>query len=345
MHIGQRLGESYSVVLTRCNLPYPPPARSNLQSSMPSPFSLALLLLRGAGLLLVRRRLAVLPAGLLCLELGARSLYGQSLLGTQSRRLRRQLETFLLRLLMGPEQRELFDVQRRKSAMRRRRTREQTHRLRELGFSDRDFNLALCGFSGDGKTSFVNAVRGLRPGMAGFVVSRSSEEGDLRANAYAVLEPPLRVWDMPGGGTSAHPLDAYFEELCVREFDLVLLFYTSRWTSLHDAIVVQAHRSNMLERLVVVVNKATMSLEHHAFDENREVEEVRSQFYASTRSHIRGKLTGLRAEGVPPELLGGLPIYFICTHRFDRREHDEESLLQLLRASAEAKALFDRHVL
>ena len=312
---------------------------------MPSPWTLVVLVARGLGLLILRRRLAVLPVGLLCVELGARSVLGRSFLAAQSQRLRSELETLLRRLVMRQEDRELFEVQRRKSLMRRRRTLEQTRRLRELGFSDRELNLALCGFTGDGKTSFANALRGLRPGMDGFVASHASSEGDRRANAYLYRDPeagPLKVWDMPGGGTAAHPLDSYFEELCVNEFDLVLLFYSARWTSLHDAIIVQAHRSRMLERLVIVVNKASLTLENLAYNANRQMEEVRAEFYESTRSHIRDKLHGLRSEGVPAEALSRLAIYFVCSHRFERREHDEEALLALLRATAKAKALYDQ---
>ena len=311
---------------------------------MSSAWSLLFLAVRGLGLLL-RPRLAALPLGLLCVELGARSLLGRSLLAAQTQRLRRELEALLRRLVMRPEEREFFDVQRRKGLLRRRRTLEQSRRLRELGFSDRELNLALCGFSGDGKTSFANALRGLRPGMDGFVASHASSEGDRRANAYLFQDPeagPLKVWDMPGGGTAAHPLESYFEELCVQEFDLVLLFYSARWTSLHDAIIAQAHRSRMLERLVIVVNKASLTLEHLAYNANRRVEEVRSEFYQSTRSHIREKLLALRTEGIPTEVLGDLPIFFVCSHRFDRREHDEEALLGLLRAIAKAKALYDQ---
>jgi predicted GTPase len=246
---------------------------------------------------------------------------------------------------MSPEDRVLFDIQKRKEKLSRQRTISQQRRLQQLGISDNDFNMALIGFSGEGKTSFVNGIRHKSPGMQGFIPSEAMQEGDLKANAYIAELPTgnsLRVWDMPGGGTANHPLDTYFQELCVYEFDLILLFYSTRWTSIHDNIIYQANVHGALERLIIVVNKASMSLDQYAYNKNVKSIEVRDDFYSTTREHIRSKLQVLEKEGVLKCKLERIAIYFICSQRWQEMLHQESELLEYFTSKAAMKNMIRR---
>ena len=176
--------------------------------------------------------------------------------------------------------------------------------------------------------------------MSGFLVSHSNTEGDMKTNSYYtnVNTQIIRVWDMPGGGTPAHPLDTYFEELCLLDFDAIFLFYTTRWTSLHDKIITQAYTFGVLERLYIIINKASLTLDQYAYNKHASTLEVRQEFYASTIRHIRQKLQLLEREGVPKVKLDGISMYFACSQSLLEGKHQEKTLLSLLESYAVVKS-------
>lgn len=242
---------------------------------------------------------------------------------------------------MSPEDRELYDSQARMIAMRNRRTQATKQRLLELDFSDLDYNIALCGLTGDGKTSFVNAIRGKKPGMFEFIIPSAFKEGDKRVNSYLHVSAhgeEIKIWDMPGGGTDVHPLDTYFEEKCLSEFDSIFLFYTLRWTSIHDTIIRQAVQFHAIDRMVIVLNKTSTILEDMAHNHNKLLDDaMKMDFYASARSYIGEKVRELLSTLVTPQALEKIRIVFVCTRDWERNLHDEKQLVDMIGARAKMK--------
>uniref|UniRef100_A0A3P8RDF9 IRG-type G domain-containing protein n=1 Tax=Astatotilapia calliptera TaxID=8154 RepID=A0A3P8RDF9_ASTCA len=91
-------------------------------------------------------------------------------------------------------------------------------------------NIAITGASGAGKSTFINALRGL-------------SDDDERAAPTGVTEttvevkeyshpnyPNVRFWDLPGVGTPNFPSDTYLERVGFEKFDFFIIISASRFT-------------------------------------------------------------------------------------------------------------------
>lgn len=92
----------------------------------------------------------------------------------------------------------------------------------------RVYNWAVTGRVGVGKSTLINALRGLRPkdtGAAKVGVCQTT----ARATPYtyskdlAGLYEVVRLWDLPGSGCVEFPLETYVRDMGLRYFDGVLL--------------------------------------------------------------------------------------------------------------------------
>ena len=91
-------------------------------------------------------------------------------------------------------------------------------------------NIAVIGSSGVGKSSFINAIRS--------VTADDPEAAEVGCNeiTFKIRSYPhpnnemLKLWDMPGVGTSNFSKETYLEEVQVERFDFFLLLSASRFT-------------------------------------------------------------------------------------------------------------------
>jgi len=91
-------------------------------------------------------------------------------------------------------------------------------------------NVGVVGNSGVGKSLFINKVRRLRPhakGWAAVGVNETTKE----PTAYCFPdEPRVRLWDLPGAGTTAVPSESYIQDMGLRYFDKVVIMTAGRFT-------------------------------------------------------------------------------------------------------------------
>ena len=93
-------------------------------------------------------------------------------------------------------------------------------------------NVAVIGNSGVGKSSFINAIRGL-----------SAEDVELGAAPVGVVQttteirsyphpdnPMFMFWDLPGVGTDHFPRESYLSKIEVDSYDFFLLMTADRFT-------------------------------------------------------------------------------------------------------------------
>ncbi|XP_071774655.1 interferon-inducible GTPase 5-like [Centroberyx gerrardi] len=91
-------------------------------------------------------------------------------------------------------------------------------------------NIAITGESGSGKSTFVNAFRGVdnkdeRAAPTGCV------ETTMEVTAYPHPNyPNVTLWDLPGIGTTNFPADEYLEHVGFEKFDFFIIISTSRFT-------------------------------------------------------------------------------------------------------------------
>ncbi|EHB06930.1 Interferon-inducible GTPase 1 [Heterocephalus glaber] len=98
--------------------------------------------------------------------------------------------------------------------------------------------LAVIGESGTGKSSFINALRGLAHGEEGAadvgVVETTMKKTPYQHPKY----PNVTFWDLPGTGTARFAPDTYLETVGFASFDFFIIISSSRF-SLSDALLAQ----------------------------------------------------------------------------------------------------------
>ncbi|XP_045198844.2 uncharacterized protein LOC123553166 [Mercenaria mercenaria] len=91
-------------------------------------------------------------------------------------------------------------------------------------------HIALTGSSGVGKSSFINALRGIKKGQKGF-----AEVGVTETTSKVTCYPHPRnesfvFWDMPGVGTPNYPKKNYLKAIGFEKYDFFLILTCGRFT-------------------------------------------------------------------------------------------------------------------
>lgn len=110
-------------------------------------------------------------------------------------------------------------------------------RLREIGMDNvGQYNFAVCGSTGVGKSSFCNIMRGiLDKKHPKFAKVGTGEQTTTETTKYPHPDAPHIVfWDVPGGGCDDFPSATYFEDQCLDLFDGLLLLYNGRFTEVRS---------------------------------------------------------------------------------------------------------------
>ncbi|XP_076831593.1 interferon-gamma-inducible GTPase 10-like [Brachyhypopomus gauderio] len=128
--------------------------------------------------------------------------------------------------------------------------------------TDVTLNIAVTGESGAGKSSFVNAFRGVvddAPEAAVTGVTETTRE----ATAYS--HPSARnviLWDLPGIGTPSFQSSTYLEDVGLLKYDLFIIVTSGRFQDYHSALaksIMQAEK-----KFYFVRNKVDQDLEASA---------------------------------------------------------------------------------
>lgn len=96
-------------------------------------------------------------------------------------------------------------------------------------WKDIKLNVAICGTSGTGKSSFINAVLGLTADDEG------SAEVGVTETTHTVKKYPhprhnnLVLWDLPGVGTPSFNRENFFNKVNVNYYDFVILLTADRF--------------------------------------------------------------------------------------------------------------------
>ena len=85
--------------------------------------------------------------------------------------------------------------------------------------------LAVTGKSGVGKSSFINAIRNLKPDDAGFATTSCSGNTTEKATVYMYPgNPKITLHDLPGFGTIKLPTNEYEKAMKLYKYDYILIF-------------------------------------------------------------------------------------------------------------------------
>jgi len=97
------------------------------------------------------------------------------------------------------------------------------------GFEADRIHVAVCGHTGSGKSSVINALRGIHNSHGEAAPVGTSETTISRGTYYAHRSMPLiTLHDIPGAGTRRTPLDNYYDNQKLYLFDLLLVVHSER---------------------------------------------------------------------------------------------------------------------
>lgn len=106
----------------------------------------------------------------------------------------------------------------------------ESHNTIGPAFDSNSLHVAVCGPAGSGKSSLVNALRGIRNGSVDAATTGTTESTLTRSMyiAHASMKA-LTLHDIPGAGTSRIPADQYFENQKLHLFDTILILLGERF--------------------------------------------------------------------------------------------------------------------
>ena len=185
--------------------------------------------------------------------------------------------------------------------------------------------VAVVGDSGSGKSSLINALRGLK----------SYEKGAAKVGVTEMFTPPtLYEWndtmalvDFPGGGTVTYTAEEYVEEFKMYCFDVVLVVFSGRVRGLTGTIAVKMREFG--RTTLCLRNKCDQDVADTIHNN-----EPGSYDEASAKRHVRSKTQDKIAKDVPCIPL--MDVYLVSARQVGqgRHEFDEALFLERLRKLA-----------
>jgi GTPase SAR1 family protein len=192
------------------------------------------------------------------------------------------------------------------------------------------YNIGICGNGGSGKSTFINAVRGLpdvrpRDETAAETSSAGVDivEATSRLRRYTFTDPSyshVKLWDLKGGGTVAQRGEDYFRDNALYAFDCLLVMTAERFTDLDNSIAVQARQHGTPIAMVVnkgdtfldTVSQAKYQCDFVDLNTDAEKRAVESEVIARKKSDIRFHLA------TADNRLVDMPVFVISSKQFAR---------------------------
>ncbi|XP_051023659.1 immunity-related GTPase family M protein-like [Acomys russatus] len=124
--------------------------------------------------------------------------------------------------------------------------------------------IAVTGDSGNGMSSFINALRNI-----GHEEEDSAPTGVVRTTekpaCYSSNFPSVELWDLPGTGTTAQSMEDYIDEMQFDTYDLVVIIASEQFSSNH--VKLAKAMQSMRKRFYVVWTKLDRDLSTSALAE------------------------------------------------------------------------------
>ncbi|KAI5855522.1 interferon-inducible GTPase-domain-containing protein [Tricharina praecox] len=154
-------------------------------------------------------------------------------------------------------------------------------------------HFAISGPSGSGKSSLINAFRGLKTKS-----QEAAPVGAVETTTTITRYPDARqeteyrrfVWyDVPGAGTINIPSWQYFNQQGLFIFDFIILVYDARFTEIDADILENCHRFDI--PVFIVRSKADQHIANMMIeDDDLTYTEARDRYIADTRQNLESNL-------------------------------------------------------
>ncbi|CAH6786312.1 immunity-related GTPase family M protein 1 isoform X2 [Phodopus roborovskii] len=170
--------------------------------------------------------------------------------------------------------------------------------------------IAVTGDSGNGMSSFINALR-----LIGHEEEDSAPTGVVRitkepAQYFSSKFPNVELWDLPGTGVTAQSMENYLEEMKLDNYDLVIIIASEQFSSNHVKLAKAMQR--MRRRFYVVWTKLDRDLSSSPLLEPQLLQSIQKNIWEN-----------LQKEGVKEP-----PIFLVSN--IDPLAHDFQKLREML---------------
>jgi GTP-binding protein EngB required for normal cell division len=169
--------------------------------------------------------------------------------------------------------------------------------MKRIQYNAEKMHFAVCGTSGSGKSSLINAFRGVanrNKNAAAVGVTETTSKITRYPDARSELPYSRFVWyDIPGAGTTAVSDWQYFNDQGLFAFDFIVMVYDVRFTKIDVSIIENCYRFNI--PVFIVRSKADQHIDNMmkqleldsppGSEEYKKVhEDITAQFVQETRS-------------------------------------------------------------
>ncbi|KAK3933863.1 interferon-inducible GTPase-domain-containing protein [Diplogelasinospora grovesii] len=161
-------------------------------------------------------------------------------------------------------------------------------------------HVAICGPAGSGKTSIINALRGLRNNDG-----EAARTGTVEMTTQRTKYPShssfnsLILHDCPGAGTLRVPADMYYYTQKLYLFDLLLIIHGERFG---EFVIIRSRSDEMIRRI--------------SEDEDLDIADARERHIQTT---VEALIAELIRAGVPNELVAELMSFCFLINKNDLR--------------------------
>lgn len=165
--------------------------------------------------------------------------------------------------------------------------------------TSRVLNWAVIGRVGVGKSSLINAIRGLGPRESGAAevgvvhTTRVPRPYNFVGDVAALTKNMARLWDLPGAGTTDWPYGSYVKDCGLRHFDGVLFVTADSFTEPELEIMCQLVRFRV--PYYMVRNKVDQDVKNNYEDHGASA--------ADTLHEIREEMTSMGCDASRTHLL------------------------------------------
>ncbi|KAJ8388919.1 hypothetical protein AAFF_G00126750 [Aldrovandia affinis] len=140
-----------------------------------------------------------------------------------------------------------------------------------------ELNIAITGESGSGKSTFVNAFRGLKDDVEGSAPTGVVETTMEPTLYHHPKYPNVKVWDLPGIGTPNFKADEYLKQVEFKRYDFFIIIASERFKVSNVQLATEIQR--MKKKFYFVRSKIDDSLRAEGrkagFDKDKTLDQVR----------------------------------------------------------------------
>lgn len=220
---------------------------------------------------------------------------------------------------------------------------------RRVQYREDLYHFAVAGVAGGGKSSLINAFRGLRNKDAGSAATGVTET-TLAMARYASpnAEYPYAWYDIPGAGTLKIPDWQYFNAQGLYVFDCIIVLFDNRFTMTDIAILTNCRRFKIPTYIVrskadqhirnIMKDMGYDSDDDESEDQKKKLyQAARQQFIQQTRQSVKDNLENANMPDQRVYIVSNEPMLGVVKEKRPKKVIDEIELLNDLIGEAQTR--------